>query len=160
VPTSASSPSLSGAPSSTCLLPATQQEYGAARTPLVLSLKEAFIDDTQTVHVLRSRTACLGTTLLLPQLTYQVTQRTRADNLHPNGIRTQRLGLLCYLWRSQYANVPQPPSFESNSTWTFLLLQILIVACSHKPRLQAHSSALTSSVRVIKFSTNLRRIMA
>jgi hypothetical protein len=109
------------------------------------------------VHVLRSRTACLGTTLSIPQLTCRQLNGHAQITCIPMEEARNCLGLLS-LAITACRRFPTPSFVQSSISFiqTFCTSD-LIVACSHKPRLQAHSSVLASSVRVIKFSTNLPR---
>jgi hypothetical protein len=135
------------------LAPGNAKSTGPPARLLLSSLKEVFVDDTQTVHVLRSRTACLGTTLSIPQLTY----RQLNGHAQITCIPMEEAPLLS-LAITACRRFPTPSFVQGSISFvqTFCTSD-LIVACSHKPRLQAHSSALASSVRVIKFSTNLPR---
>jgi hypothetical protein len=98
-----------------------------------------------------------GDNIIDPSADLSTTQRTCADNLHPNGRGTQLLGSAISGDHSMQTFLNPILRSSSISFIQTFCTSDLIVACSHKPRLQAHSSALTSSVRVIKFSTNLPR---
>jgi hypothetical protein len=94
-----------------------------------------------------------GDNIIDPSADLSTTQRTCADNLHPNGRGTSAIS-----GDHSMQTFPNPILRSSSISFiqTFCASDV-IVACSHKPRLQAHSSVLASSVRVIKFSTNLPR---